>query len=652
MKRYQKLNRIPLGSIVADGFLKEQLLRNKDGMGGHLDELAPSMVALPYINKRIVKEWPLQLQSGWGAEISANYWHGLIRLAYTLNDKELIEKPTNWVDGMMKNQREDGYLGTFYEPDAKIYDDFNAWGTGLAMLALLAFHEATGREDVLTAVHRCLLWFCDNWDGDHKTTYGGPLIIEPMTLCYQLTGDEQLLSFVEDYMTYFAEHDVFHSSYKAFLEEELYFNVQHTAAYGSTTKLPAIAYSATGKEDYLNASKRILRQIREKAMNLSGSPVSVSEYLGPIGSTTECEYCNYAFFQATYGYMGYITGDPLYGDHMEEMFYNGAQGARKKAERAIAYFSAPNQIYATEHSSSSQGAKQRYDPCFFVSCCPVNAVRVPPEFVSNMMFTDNSGDIYTFAYGPCHLDHNGIKLHEETLYPFRDTVEFVMDCDRAFAMNLKVPTWCDEYTITVNGEQLSNLTANGGFVKVERDWKNGDRLAIRFAMKTEVIRVDDSYFAKKYPIAIRRGPILYSLHIPEKWIPVPSQTEVKIDGFDSYDILPDYELPDVEDPQMIHAFRRFKTTWNFALAETLRPEDIQVVEKPLDGYVWENPPIELRVTGYRAPYLCAPYPERTFEPFGDKQIVCEKTTLTLEPYGCTNLRITYFPIADLENSKF
>ena len=36
---------------------------------------------------------------------------------------------------------------------------------------------------------------------------------------------------------------------------------------------------------------------------------------------------------------------------------------------------------------------------------------------------------------------------------------------------------------------------------------------------------------------------------------------------------------------------------------------------------------------------------RTFEPFGDKQSVTEEMNLTLVPYGCTNLRITYFPKA-------
>ena len=45
MKQYNKLKRFPLGTIKAEGFLKEQLLIGKDGMAGHLYELEPESQA-------------------------------------------------------------------------------------------------------------------------------------------------------------------------------------------------------------------------------------------------------------------------------------------------------------------------------------------------------------------------------------------------------------------------------------------------------------------------------------------------------------------------------------------------------------------------------------------------------------------------------
>ena len=38
MEKYQKFSTFPLGAIKAEGFIKEQMLRGKDGMAGHLYE--------------------------------------------------------------------------------------------------------------------------------------------------------------------------------------------------------------------------------------------------------------------------------------------------------------------------------------------------------------------------------------------------------------------------------------------------------------------------------------------------------------------------------------------------------------------------------------------------------------------------------------
>lgn len=70
MKRYQKLDRFPLGSIHAEGFLKDQMTIGKDGMAGNLYKLEPEMIYYPFVDKRKVPAWGNGDQSGWGAEIS------------------------------------------------------------------------------------------------------------------------------------------------------------------------------------------------------------------------------------------------------------------------------------------------------------------------------------------------------------------------------------------------------------------------------------------------------------------------------------------------------------------------------------------------------------------------------------------------------
>ena len=65
-----------------------------------------------------------------------------------------------------------------------------------------------------------------------------------------------------------------------------------------------------------------------------------------------------------------------------------------------------------------------------------------------------------------------------------------------------------------------------------------------------------------------------------------------------------------------------------------------------EGYVWERPPIRLRVRGaYKAPFAYAPYPGKTSEVYEPELDVTHPVPLELVPYGCTALRITYFPRA-------
>ncbi len=131
MKGYSRLSRLPLGAVRPAGWMKEQLRRMIDGMGGHLDELEPGMIGTPYTTRESYEGWGKARRAGWGAEISGNYWWGLIELAYTSGDAAMIAKAERWVEAVLRNQREDGYLGTYTGED-DFFDDYNAWGTSCA----------------------------------------------------------------------------------------------------------------------------------------------------------------------------------------------------------------------------------------------------------------------------------------------------------------------------------------------------------------------------------------------------------------------------------------------------------------------------------------------------------------------------------------
>ena len=650
MNDFRKLKRFPLGALHAEGFIKDQMLRGKEGMAGNLYKLEPGMIRDPYLRRTRVPIWAPVKQVGWGAEISANYWSGYIQYAFVLGDEEMIRTATEWVDEMLKRARPDGYLGAYFMDDDLREEDFNALGTTVAMRGLLAFYEATGREDVLKAVYRCMLWFCENWAGDRKTSYAGPLIVEAMVLCYRYTGDERLIEFSRDYEEFLCRHDVFRQSYLAQLDPVHYYNSNHTAGTGRNLRHCVSLYTATGEEKFLRATANGIRKVREKSAHVDGSPVAINEYLGPVSSTAEIEYCSFPYFNLTYGYMNEATGEAKYGDYAEELFYNGAQGARKKDEKAIAYLSAPNQLLATKTSASScEGDMQVYAPCYPISCCPANSVPILPEFIRNMIHRDDAENLYVSAYGPCSLDYGKTSVRVDTEYPFRRSVRIEVCTGDERSVYLKIPRWAVGYTVTLDGAPLAVEPNALGYAEVRSDFSTRRVISIEFRFEVEVVHVNDGDASNKRPIAFRYGALVFSYHVPEKWRVTTDRAVTPLpEGWSWYNVHPHYEEPTGGDHYDNVGRRRNNFTWSVAVDENIRPEDVTVEEIDAEGYVWETPRITLRLPCYHAPFLCSAYPRKTYEPFMDKQYVTYATERTLVPYGCTNLRVTYFPRAELD----
>ena len=446
------------------------------------------------------------------------------------------------------------------------------------------------------------------------------------------------------------ENDLFDASLSAMLSPELHYNSTHGSLYANEIDRPALIYACSGEEKYLKASLNAYRKGKEKCILPTGGITCESEYLAPVGPVVETEYCGITFYNKSLANMAMITGDSCFADDMEQTVFNCAEGARKKDERAIAYLTSPNQIMASASSSYANEGHQVYAPCVPVACCPVNSVRVIPEFLRNVALQGEDG-LYFSVYAPVMVQYGGMKITLDTDYPFRDKLTFRFEAEEespsAVTCHFRIPAWCENPSAMLNGHPVS---LNGqGYAGVDHKFVPGDILEIRFPMKPYVTVLHDDDRLHMHPLSVFYGPLLFSLPIPEVWQGYPGHPATPLpEGWQWYQIhpvIPPSGLDVYDDMGM----RRNLITWNAALDENLCPEDIEVTDDGSADYPWEHSPVSLHLRGWRAPYSYAPYPQKTLEPYVENgyAYVSEKMPLSLIPYGCTALRISCFPRANL-----
>ena len=637
--------RLPPGAIRARGWLARQLRVEAAGMSGHMDELEPDMIGKPFITRSKKRG----ISTAWCSEISATYWTGLVQLAFVLDDPGLKKKAVKWVRGVLAAQEPDGYIGSYRRTDNR-KQDFNAFGVAWAVRALMAYYEAAGDKKVLEACRRGLLWFVNNW-GRHKTGYAGPMIIESLVIVYLHTGERRLLQWAEGYMEWLGKQKDFPNSVRDWSGPRLDYNSAHAVAYGIWLPLPAVLYTATGRRDFLRASETAARKVVRKCFQLTGAPVSNNEMIGPPGAACETEYCNFVTFAHSFSWLAQITGQPSYCDLVEKAVFNGSQGGKKKDGRAIAYMTSPNQYFATSLSAmfSNRPDMEVYAPVYPVACCPAQSVRVLPEYVRGLCLSDRAGGVVMACYGPCRIRCSpipGVRLviAEKTEYPFRDTVEFKLALNRParFPIRFRIPGWCRKASLQVNGRLLQANPKPGSYFEVAREWKTGDTIRLTLPMEVKVVEVNDRDFSNKRPLAIERGPLLFCLPIRPDWKSIPGKPLTPLPkGWSWFEARP----VNKKIPGVWHSWKL--VTWNYALSRRRleRKSAMRVVEsRARPAMPWISSPVRIRVPARRFTSVFPPTTDKNVEIYkGPDGLLDREEFIELVPYGCTNLRISYFP---------
>ncbi len=174
---------LPLGAVRPEGWLRDQLVIQANGLTGHLDEFWPSLTD---------SKWKGGKGDSW--ERGPYYLDGLVPLAYTLNDARLIEKVKGWIEPMLASARPDGWFGPADNPDR--------WPRALAIKVLAQYHEATGDARALELIKGYCKYLRDNPPDWPDNEWRGRRAMETTLSVYWLynrTGDKNYGRNGQDY---------------------------------------------------------------------------------------------------------------------------------------------------------------------------------------------------------------------------------------------------------------------------------------------------------------------------------------------------------------------------------------------------------------------------------------------------------------------
>jgi hypothetical protein len=257
------------------------------------------------------------------------------------------------------------------------------------------------------------------------------------------------------------------------------------------------------------------------------------------------------------------------------------------------------------------------------------------KFAQHLWYTTSAHGLAALTYAPNHLtakvgkDSTAVTINEVTSYPFEDQVRFELTMPKAaaFPFQLRIPSWCKEATLLLNGQPLQH--AKGGEIAtVNRTWKSGDQLTLQLP-----VEVTTTVWGRNSR-SVERGPLVYALKLNEKW----------------------EKGTDAEEGDYLSVYP--KEVWNFALqrAAVEKPSEqlqFSVVKPAGDDFVWnlEHAPLQItapakRLPGWEAVNGVAYQPVTDRNGFYKGKTDSAIQKITLVPYGCTKVRIVAFPVAE------
>ena len=270
------------------------------------------------------------------------------------------------------------------------------------------------------------------------------------------------------------------------------------------------AANVNGREDYLTAARRLWDNMVQRRMYVIGGLGAVAghEGFGPDyvlpndGYLETCAAIGAGFFHKN---MNLAFADARYTDELERVLYNGVlSGVSLKGN---AYF------YENPLEAGQKRTRWAWHGC---PCCPPMFLKIMGA-LPGYIYAQEPGGVYVNLFigstASLTVKGTGVALRQTTRYPWDGGVRLSVEPEQesAFAINLRIPVWCREPRLRINGADLATFEKVRGYAHLERTWRRGDVIELSMPMPAQRIKSDPRVEADRGRVALQRGPLVYCL---------------------------------------------------------------------------------------------------------------------------------------------
>ncbi len=269
-------------------------------------------------------------------------------------------------------------------------------------------------------------------------------------------------------------------------------------------------YAETGEQGIFEALEKIWWNVADRKMYITGGAGSLpliegfgKDYELPNRSYTEsCAAIGMAFWNWR---MLQITGESVYAEIFELALYNGI----------LSGLSLDGKKYFYRNPLVSHGRDERKE-WYSTACCPPNLARMIAGLGRYIYGTSDDGIwVYQYIGSKARFDIKGrrVEIIQESGFPWEGNVEFTVKTEKPvrFSLYFRIPQLCVSTEVSINGMPQEIEHSPGTFQKIEREWKNRDKVEIRLETVSELISSPLEVRANRGRVAVVRWPIVYCI---------------------------------------------------------------------------------------------------------------------------------------------